>query len=134
MQHAIELEIWLNGIGIISKAITGSTDSEFIKDYIERFKDRQIRILINYGVLTAGFDAPCTDCVLITRPTNSLIQYLQMAGRAMRGPKSGGNEKCMIYTVNDELEEFKNMFKAFGYWDSRIRHKRVNHESIKIIY
>lgn len=118
VQHAIELEIWLNGIGIISKAITGSTDSEFRQDYIKRFKDRQIRILINYGVLTAGFDAPCTDCVLITRPTNSLIQYLQMAGRAMRGPASGGNEKCMIYTVNDELEEFKNMFKAFGYWDS----------------
>lgn len=118
VQHAKELEIWINGIGIIAKAITGSTDSEFRQDYIERFKDRQIRVLINYGVLTAGFDAPCTDCVLITRPTNSLIQYLQMAGRAMRGPASGGNEACMVYTVNDELEEFKNMFKAFSYWDS----------------
>ena len=41
-----------------------------------------------------------------------------MAGRAMRGPASGGNEACMVYTVNDELEEFKNMFKAFSYWDS----------------
>ena len=45
-------------------------------------------VLFNYGVLTAGFDEPRTRCVIIGRPTTSLVLYSQMVGRAMRGAAS----------------------------------------------
>ena len=48
---------------------------------------------------------------------NSLVQYLQMAGRAMRGAKSGGNKECYIYTVMDDIPEFQSVTKAFNYWN-----------------
>lgn len=115
--HASELELWVSNLGVVAKRVDGGTDSKKRENYIERFKEKKIQVLINYGVLTAGFDAPCTDCVFITRPTNSLIQYLQMAGRAMRGKDSGGNDECTIYTVNDNIEEFTDLFKAFEYWN-----------------
>lgn len=118
LEHSKTLEIWLNSLGYIAKLIDGSTDAITRKNYIDRYSNGDIQILINYGVLTAGFDAPCTDAVFITRPTNSLVQYLQMAGRAMRGIKSGGHTDCTIYTVNDEIEEFSNMFKAFDFWNN----------------
>lgn len=118
LEHSKSLEIWLNSLGYIAKLIDGNTDSITRKNYIDRYSNGDIQILINYGVLTAGFDAPVTDAVFITRPTNSLVQYLQMAGRAMRGIKSGGHADSTVYTVNDEIEEFSNMFKAFDFWNN----------------
>lgn len=118
LEHSKNLEIWLNGLGYIVKLIDGSTHAVTRKNYIDRYIRGDIQILINYGVLTAGFDAPVTDAVFITRPTKSLVEYLQMAGRAMRGIQSGGHSECVIYTVNDEIEAFNNMFKAFDYWNN----------------
>lgn len=124
VSHAKRLEILLNNAGIKSKVIIGKTDSYQRSVAIQRYKNQEIRVLINYGVLTAGFDAPCTNSVFITRPTSSLIQYLQMAGRAMRGPKSGGSKNCRIYTVKDEDKQFNNMYNAFKYWDTSWKSKK----------
>ena len=118
VSHAKRLEILLNNAGIKSKVIVGDTNSYQRSVAIQRYKNQEIQVLINYGVLTAGFDAPCTNSVFITRPTSSLIQYLQMAGRAMRGPKSGGSKNCNIYTVKDDDAQFNNMYNAFKYWDT----------------
>ena len=75
-------------------------------------------MLFNYGVLTAGFDAPRTRCVIIARPTTSLVLYSQMAGRAMRGPKAGGNLKAEIFTVADtNLPGFGSVTDAFTNWE-----------------
>ncbi|WP_201540370.1 DEAD/DEAH box helicase [Psychrobacter sp. 1044] len=124
VNHAKRLEILLNNAGVKSKVIIGKTDSYQRSVAIQRYKNQEIRVLINYGVLTAGFDAPCTNSVFITRPTSSLIQYLQMAGRAMRGPKSGGSKNCRIYTVKDEDKQFNNMYNAFKYWDTSWKSKK----------
>ncbi|MFT5451299.1 MAG: DNA repair protein RadD [Enterobacterales bacterium] len=101
VSHAKRLEILLNNVGVKSKVIIGKTDSY----------QRSVAI-------------PCTNSVCITRPTSSLIQYLQMAGRAMRGPKSGGSKNCRIYTVKDEDKQFNNMYNAFKYWDTSWKSKK----------
>jgi superfamily II DNA or RNA helicase len=51
---------------------------------IERYKRREIRYLVNFGVLTEGFDADCTSVVVIARPTKKKSLYCQMVGRATR--------------------------------------------------
>lgn len=74
--------------------------------------------LLNYGVLTAGFDAPRTSCVVVARPTTSLVLYSQMIGRAMRGPRSGGNRKCQIYTIIDtKLNGSGSVAESFQNWE-----------------
>ena len=60
---------------------------------------------------------PKTNVAIIARPTNSLVQYSQMVGRAMRGTRSGGNDTCRIYTVADDIDEFRNVAAAFEHWD-----------------
>ena len=75
-------------------------------------------VLFNFGVLTAGFDAPRTRCVIIARPTTSLVLYSQMAGRAMRGPRAGGNPRADILTVVDtNLPGFGSVTEAFTNWE-----------------
>ena len=102
------------------KCITGETPSLHRSDAINWFKNnnQEKRIIVNFGVLTTGFDAPRTSAALIARPTKSLVLYSQMVGRAIRGKKSGGNEKAEIVTVVDTaLPGFGNLNLAFTNWE-----------------
>ncbi|MBA6349916.1 DEAD/DEAH box helicase [Colwellia sp. BRX8-9] len=119
VKHAIAISETLNCLGYRAAVLTSEHDTNESRRYkIEAFKKREINIMINFGILTTGFDAPCTNVAIIARPTLSLVLYSQMAGRAMRGIKSGGNEKCKIYTVLDNIPEFTSLDKAFGHWNS----------------
>ena len=100
--------------------MTAETGQEERSNVIARFKSdsREHMVMFNYGVLTAGFDAPRTRCAIIARPTKSLVLYSQMVGRAMRGPRSGGNAKSEILTVVDiNLPGFGSMADAFTNWE-----------------
>lgn len=101
-------------VSITTKSLSGRAES------IAQFKadDPKPKILCNFGVLTTGFDAPKTSAALIARPTLSLVLYSQMVGRAMRGIKAGGNEKCEILTVVDtKLTGFDSVVDAFENWE-----------------
>ncbi|MFQ5469986.1 MAG: DEAD/DEAH box helicase [Gammaproteobacteria bacterium] len=97
--------------------VTSKTPSETRRKVIQDYKTGELDIIVNYGVLTTGFDAPCTNVAIIARPTNSLTLYSQMVGRAARGKRAGGNDRCDIYTVIDALPGFTNMSEAFEHWD-----------------
>lgn len=86
---------------------------------ISAFKDRDnpINILINYEVLTTGFDSTNIKCVFIARPTQSVVLYSQMLGRGLRGPQMGGNEECLLIDVKDNLERFNEKL-AFGHFNN----------------
>jgi len=118
VQHAIDLSYALNFKGIPSAFLTSKTDTASSqKEKIARYKRGDIRVLVNYGILATGFDAPKTNVAVICRPTSSLVLYSQMVGRAMRGEQSGGNKECRIYTVKDDVEQFRNVNYAFMNWN-----------------
>ncbi|MDI9633575.1 MAG: DEAD/DEAH box helicase family protein [Methanolinea sp.] len=64
-----------------------------------------IDILINVEMCTEGFDAPLTRTVFLARPTSSDSLVRQMIGRAMRGPRAGGNAVCHVVRFVDRLPE-----------------------------
>ena len=107
--------------GMYATTVLGGTPREERSETIARFRSNEGEpmALFNYGVLTAGFDAPRTRCVIVARPTTSLVLYSQMCGRAMRGPRSGGNRTCRIYTVVDtDLPGFGSVAEAFANWET----------------
>lgn len=61
---------------------------------IARFKQGDLRYLINVGVLTTGFDAPHVDSIALLRPTLSPGLYYQMVGRGFR--LSPGKNDCLV--------------------------------------
>lgn len=118
VDHAQKLAVALNFYGIRAASIDSKTDSlESRRSKITRYKKGDLQVLTNFGVLTAGFDAPRTNVAIIAKPTKSLVEYLQMAGRAMRGVHSGGNAECTIYTVLDEIPEFNNVSIGTSHWN-----------------
>ena len=107
-------------IEIHSASITSETDPQKREFEINKFKSegKETMVLCNYDILSEGFDAPSTQCVIIARPTTSLIKYLQMIGRGMRGEEVGGNSDCEIWTVQDPRFEFyKNIEQRFNNWE-----------------
>ena len=114
--HCTIIKSLLTIHGIKSEIIVSDTQVAR-KKTIEEFKYGNLDILINYGVLTTGFDAPMINTVIIARPTLSVVLYSQMVGRALRGPKNGGNKKNKLITLKDNLSH-GNMDELFEKFES----------------
>lgn len=118
VEHAVNLATALSFAGIKAASIDSKNDTpQTRRAKINQYKQGNLQVLVNFNVLTAGFDAPRTSVAVIAKPMDSLVQYLQMAGRAMRGFKSGGNNQCRIYTVMDDIPQFKSINLAFEHWN-----------------
>ncbi len=118
VDHAKILAAMLTLEGIPNSLVLGYMDPMDRKKAIDTFKDRNsgVDIIINYEVLTTGFDSKNIQCVFITRPTKSIVLYSQMLGRGLRGPLMGGNEECTLIDIDDNLKAFDNE-TAFSYFN-----------------
>ncbi|MER2529745.1 MAG: DEAD/DEAH box helicase [Candidatus Competibacter denitrificans] len=82
--HAQALTEGLMARGIRTGCITGSTPSLKRAHLIGDFQSGHLTALVSVAVLTTGFDAPVTDCLIMARPTKSPVLYTQIMGRGMR--------------------------------------------------
>lgn len=117
--HAKLLSFMLSLEDIPNALVLGEMNAVDRAEAIASFKDREnpVNILINYEVLTTGFDSTNIRCVFITRPTQSIVLYSQMLGRGLRGPMMGGNAECLLVDIKDNLGRYDaNM--AFGHFDA----------------
>ena len=88
--------------------VTGETPAGERAEIIDRFKGKfvpadlfgtpkpPLKYLCNVSVLTTGFDAPNTDCVVLLRPTNSPGLLVQMVGRGTRLSPETGKTDCLV--------------------------------------
>ncbi|MCH5250508.1 MAG: DEAD/DEAH box helicase family protein [Lachnospiraceae bacterium] len=121
VRHAQMLSAMLTLEEIPNSLVIGEMNEMDRKRAIDDFKNKTsgVDIIINYEVLTTGFDSKNIKCVFITRPTKSIVLYSQMLGRGLRGPLMGGNEECLLIDVDDNLQCFDNetAFSHFNdYW------------------
>lgn len=107
----------LKFLGFSAAHIDGNTPRSQRASAISGFRNGDIQILCNFGVLSTGFDAPKTDLVFISRPTASIVLYSQMIGRGLRGPAIGGTESCKVIDVIDNIEGFSSENRVYEYFD-----------------
>jgi superfamily II DNA or RNA helicase len=110
--HAIALSILLTKNHIKNGLIVGETPNIIRKDLIEKFGDEEneLNVLVNHQILSTGIDVPGMNSIMILGEINSPTLALQIIGRAMRGPKNGGNEINTIYLTSrnrKKLEDYK---------------------------
>ncbi|WP_372988113.1 DEAD/DEAH box helicase family protein [Marinobacter sp.] len=92
VQHAREITGYLPEHE--TALVTGATDLKDRDSLIQRFKQRQLKYLVNVSVLTTGFDAPHVDFIAILRPTQSVSLYQQIVGRGLRLDE--GKQDCLV--------------------------------------
>jgi len=73
--------------GIAAKAVDATTPDSERLDYLIKFQEKKIQVLINVDLFDEGLDVPGIECVIMARPTKSLGKYLQMIGRGLRMAK-----------------------------------------------
>ena len=88
--------------------VTGETPAGERAEILDRFKGKAVpadlfgtpkpplKYLCNVNVLTTGFDAVNTDCVVLLRPTNSAGLLVQMVGRGTRLSPETGKQNCLV--------------------------------------
>ena len=106
VEHAQTLAALLNRKGVRSRAVSGETETATRRRVVEEFRRGEVKALVNYGVFREGFDAPKTRAIIAARPVYSPNLYFQMIGRGLRGPMNGGDERCLILNVRDNIENF----------------------------
>lgn len=80
--------------GVKAGFVSGATKKKDRKRTLDAYQRGEIRVLCNVGVLTEGWDAPHTSCVLMARPTKSGVLYRQAVGRGTR--VAPGKADCII--------------------------------------
>jgi len=94
IQHARHVRGVLGEMGHECGFVCGQTLPFERAETLKRFKDGELKYLVNVNVLTTGFDAPNIDCVALLRPTNSPGLYYQCCGRGFR--LHPGKANCLI--------------------------------------
>lgn len=107
----------LSFMGVTAAHLDGSSSAGERVYAIERFRERKVSVLTNYGVLTTGFDAPKTDVLCIARPTTSIVLYSQMLGRGLRGPAIGGTSSCRVIDVRDNIIGLPDIDELYDFFD-----------------
>lgn len=93
--------------GIKAAHVDGSImDIDTRTHIIEEFRAGRIQVLCNQGLISEGFDVPDTSCVILARPTKSVILHLQQCFRAMR---AGGHQKALIFDHANNVSRFGSL-------------------------
>lgn len=107
IDSAIKIAKEFNSEGISAVEVDGTTPKEKRDLAVRKFREQEIKILVNVNLFTEGVDLPNVDCVIMARPTASLALYLQFSMRCLN-PRKG---KTAI------IIDHANNFKTFGYPD-----------------
>ena len=107
VEHSQIVAALLTSMGVKSRAVSASTDTSSRRRIVEEFRAGEIQALVNYGIFREGFDAPKTRAIIVARPVYSPNLYFQMIGRGLRGVKNGGNDRCLIFNVSDNIDNFQ---------------------------
>lgn len=92
--HAKAVAAEIAGRGITCATVFGETGKDERDAVVAGFRAGTIRCVVNVAVLTTGFDAPHIDLVVLLRPTQSAVLYVQMTGRGLR--LAPGKSNCLV--------------------------------------
>jgi superfamily II DNA or RNA helicase len=84
LDHVHRLTEEFNKVGVRAHAISGDMDKLERKMAIDAFREKQVDLLVNFGVLTEGFDVEHLDLIISARPTQSSLLLTQIIGRGTR--------------------------------------------------
>jgi DNA repair protein RadD len=86
----------------LSAIITGETKKKDRANIIRRFKNQQIKYIVNVAVLTVGFDAPHADVIVLMRLTESVGLLQQIIGRGLR--INPGKDDCLVLDYAENID------------------------------
>lgn len=84
VDHATYITELLKASGIRAELVVGNTDSQNRKDVVTELKNGRLNALVSVDVFNEGVDIPELDTIVMLRPTESSVVFLQQLGRGLR--------------------------------------------------
>lgn len=103
VEHSKQLRDEFQKSGISAVHCDASSTDDERKKAKEGLEDGSIKVLCNVDIFSVGWDCPMVSCVILARPTWSLIWYLQAIGRGLRA--FHGKSDCIV------LDNAGNVFR-----------------------
>lgn len=100
VKHSKAIAAAYTEAGIPAEHLDGETSEGKRNAILERFRRGKTLILSNCGIVTEGFDVPAIEAVQCVRPTQSLVLWLQMIGRALRPSEGKEFARIIDHTEN----------------------------------
>lgn len=94
VEEAIELTEKMKNRGIRCEVLTGEDSDSKREKTISDLEEGKIEYIITVDIFNEGVDIPCINQVILLRPTESSIVYIQQLGRGLR--KYDGKEYVVI--------------------------------------
>ena len=82
--HSKHIVAQFEVVGVKAKHIDCYLEQEEKDEILDSFKRGEFTVLSNVALIAEGFDYPACACMILARPTKSLIRYIQMVGRVLR--------------------------------------------------
>lgn len=92
VEHANQIAKEFSDLGVQTKAVTGKTDNR--GGIIQDLRAGNIQAISTVDVFNEGVDIPEVDTIVLLRPTESPVVFLQQIGRGLR--RSPGKDQVLI--------------------------------------
>lgn len=93
-RHALFARDWLRSKGVSSAAVFSGEGSDSYSESLQRLRDGELQALCVVDMFNEGLDIPAVDRVVMLRPTESKIIFLQQLGRGLRS--SEGKTRLLV--------------------------------------
>lgn len=125
-EHASYMSKEFNKRGIASIALTSIDSIEKREQVIKRLEDEQseLQVIFSVDIFNEGVDVPSINTVLMLRPTNSPIVFIQQLGRGLRRYK--GKEFLTL------LDFIGNHNRGYLIALALVGDRKIDKESIKL--
>ncbi|GGY61620.1 DUF3427 domain-containing protein [Pseudoduganella albidiflava] len=106
VDHAMFMTEKFNRGGLPAMCVTGQSSREERETAPRKLENGDVCILVTVDLYNEGVDLPMVDTLLMLRPTQSPVLFLQQIGRGLRLFK--GKESCLVLDfVGQHRKEFR---------------------------
>ena len=84
VETATDIAAQFNAAGVPAAVVSAKTSDLDRITVLRRFKNRELKQLVNVDLFGEGFDLPAIEVVSMARPTQSYALFVQQFGRALR--------------------------------------------------
>lgn len=105
VNHTVDLANAFRQRGIEAWPVYGSMKEKHRRAIIKAHKMGRYPVLTNCNILTHGYDDPAIEAVIMARPTESKVLYLQEIGRGLRRSEETGKQDCIVLDVVDVVKK-----------------------------
>lgn len=101
--HSMHLRDRFAAAGVSVAHLDKDTHREERRQMLRDLGNGRLQVVVNVDVATYGIDIPAVSCIVLARPTKSLVRYMQSIGRALR--PSPGKADCIVLDGACNIDE-----------------------------